>query len=279
MKTLRLIGSVTVLLTLLLSACGCREGAAATDAPEIAVTNSYLEAAVRDLCGDDVQIMALAPPGMCPGHFDISPGQVRQLGRCRVLLLFDFQSQVESTLSRLRDNGLQMRRVDVPAGLCVPDTYLIACRQVAEILAGEFPERAEQLTRRLGLIEERLGALSDERRTAVADAGAAAAPVLTSHHQAKFAEWLGLDVVATFVGSDAETVGHIDHCLQQAAGRQVRFVIANQQEGTGLARALAERLSAQAVVFSNFPPQVTEGPAFDALLRSNVERLLEAGVR
>lgn len=279
MKAICLISAVTVLLALLLPAGGCREGSAATDAPAIAVTNSYLEAAVRDLCGDDAQIMALAPPGMCPGHFDISPGQVRQLGRCRILLLFDFQSQVESTLSRLRDNGLQMRRVDVPAGLCVPDTYLIACRQVAEILAGEFPERAEQLTRRLGLIEERLGALSDELRAAVSDAGSAAAPVLTSHHQAKFAEWLGLDAVATFVGSDTETVGHIDHALRQAAGRQVRFVIANQQEGTGLARALADRLSAQAVVFSNFPPQVAEGPMFDALLRVNVERLLEAGVR
>lgn len=278
MKAFRLISSVTVLL-LLLPAGGCREGSAATDAPAIAVTNSYLEAAVRDLCGDDVQIMALAPPGMCPGHFDISPGQVRQLGRCRILLLFDFQSQVESTLSRLRDNGLQMHRVDVPARLCVPDTYLIACRQVAEILAGEYPEQAEQLTRRLGLIEERLVALSDEVRAAVADAGSAAAPVLTSHRQVKFAEWLGLDVVATFVGSDTETVGHIDHALRQAAGRQVRFVIANQQEGTGLARALADRLSAQAVVFSNFPPQVVEGPAFDALLRGNVERLLEAGVR
>ncbi len=279
MKAIRRLSSVTVFLALLLPAGGCREGSAATDAPEIAVTNSYLEAAVRDLCGDDVQIMALAPPGMCPGHFDVSPGQVRQLGRCRILLLFDFQSQIESTLSRLRDNGLQMHRVDLPAGLCVPDTYLIACRQVAEILAGEFPERAEQLTRRLALIEERLGALSDELRAAVADAGSVAAPVLTSHRQAKFAEWLGLDVVATFVGSDTETVGRIDHALRQAAGRQVRFVIANQQEGTGLARALADRLSAQAVVFSNFPPQVAEGPTFDALLRGNVERLLEAGVR
>ncbi len=278
MKAFRLISSLTVLL-LLLPAGGCREGSAATDVPAIAVTNSYLEAAVRDLYGDHVQIMALAPPGMCPGHFDISPGQVGQLGRCRVLLLFDFQSQIESALSRLRDNGLQMHRVDVPAGLCVPDTYLIACRQVAEILAGEFPERAEQLTRRLGLIEERLVALSDEVRAAVSDAGSAAAPVLTSHHQAKFAEWLGLDAVATFVGSDTETVGHIDHALRQAAGRQVCFVIANQQEGTGLARALADRLSAQAVVFSNFPPQVAEGPMFDALLRGNVERLLEAGVR
>ena len=279
MKAIRLSSSLAVLLLWLLPAGGCREGAAATDAPEIAVTNSYLEAAVRDLCGPDVQIMSLAPPGMCPGHFDISPGLVRQLGRCRILLLFDFQSQVESTLSRLRDNGLQMHRVDGPAGLCVPDTYLAACRQVAEILARDDPQRAEQLTTRLALIEERLGALSDELRTAVADAGSIGVPVLTSHHQAKFAEWLGLDAVATFVGSDTETVGHIDHCLRQAAGRQVRFVIANQQEGTALAGALADRLSARAVVFSNFPPQVAEGPAFDALLRGNVERLLEAGVR
>ena len=100
--------------------------------------------------------------------------------------------------------------------------------------------------------------------------------VLASHHQAQFAQWLGLEKVATFVGSDTETVASIDHCLKQAAGRDIGFVIANQQEGTALAQALSERLKARAVVFSNFPPHTNDGSGFDRLLRSNVERLLEA---
>jgi len=263
-----------VLLGLL--AGGCSDRSIAEDAPDVAVTNSYLEAIVRDLCGPQTRVMSLAPPGMCPGHFDISPSQVRQLQGCRMLLLFDFQSQVASTLSRLKDKGLKMHFVKGRKGLCVPDSYLASCREVAAILSSEYPEGADALALRLEEIEQRLGALSGQLRLAVADSGSASAGVLASYHQAKFAEWLGLATVATFVGSDTETIASVDHCLKQAAGREVRFVIANQQEGTSLAKALAERLKAQAVIFSNFPPQTNDGSGFDRLLRSNVERLLEA---
>ena len=263
-----------VLLGLL--AAGCSDRSAGEETPEVAVTNSYLEAIVRDLCGSQTKVMSLAPPGMCPGHFDIAPAQVRQLQACRMLLLFDFQSQVESTLSRLKDKGLQTHLVKGPTGLCVPDSYLAACREVVAILSNEYAERADELAGRLEEIEQRLATLSSELQTAVANSPAASAGVLASHHQAQFAQWLGLEKVATFVGSDTETVASIDHCLKQAAGRDIGFVIANQQEGTALAQALAERLKARAVVFSNFPPQTNEGSGFDRLLRSNVERLLEA---
>jgi ABC-type Zn uptake system ZnuABC Zn-binding protein ZnuA len=240
------------------------------------VTNSYLASIVHDLCGGEIEVMCLSPPGMCPGHFDISPGQVRQLRNCRLLLLFDFQSQVESALARLKEKGLKTRRVEEAQGLCVPDSYLAICGDVAEILGGEYPERAAELAERLEAIERRLGALGEELQSAVAGSGMASAPVLASHHQSRFAEWLGLETVASFVGGDTETVGHIDHCLKQTAGHAVRFVIANQQEGTALARALAERLDVQAVVFSNFPSEAADGVGFDRLLHENVGRLLAA---
>ena len=267
---------LTLCVFLGLLAAGCSDRVPEAAAPEIAVTNSYLEAIVRDLCGTQTTVMSLAPPGMCPGHFDISPSQVRQLQGCRMLLLFDFQSQVASALSRLKDKGLKMHLVKGRKGLCVPDSYLASCREVAAILSSEYPERAGELAGRIELIEQRLGTLSGQLRSAVADSGSVSSGVLTSHHQAEFAEWLGLATVATFVGSDTETIASVDHCLKQAAGQDVRFVIANQQEGTSLAKALAERLEAQAVIFSNFPPQTNDGSGFDRLLRSNVERLLEA---
>jgi ABC-type Zn uptake system ZnuABC Zn-binding protein ZnuA len=266
-------GVLLLCLILGLLVSGCGDSSAEEEAPDIAVTNSYLESVVRDLCGAQAKVMCLAPPGMCPGHFDISPVQVKQLQNCRLLLLFDFQAQVEATLSRLKDNGLQTRLVKGPTGLCVPASYLDVCREVAALLAPAHPEEADTLAQRLAEIEQRLAALSAELHSAVADL--AAAPVLTSHHQAQFAEWLGLKVVATFVGSDTETIASVDHCLKQAAGQEIRFVIANQQEGTALAQALAERLKARAVVFSNFPPQVVGEPGFDRLLRDNVTRLLE----
>ena len=253
---------------------GCENRTGEQKQPEIAVTNSYLQSVVKDLCREQTEILCLAPPGMCPGHFDISPAQVKQLCKCRILFLFDFQNRLENSLLRIKEKGLKTASVNAPPGFCVPKTYLAVCRAVCNILSTEYPDKETQLQRRLKLIEGRLGNISDEVAVKIKRAGVESAKVLSSEHQAEFAEWLGLDVVAAYVGSDTETVSNINQCLGKARENKVRFVIANKQEGTALADALAERLGAEKVVFSNFP-ELNDGlNSFDKLLLENVGALV-----
>jgi zinc transport system substrate-binding protein len=255
---------------------GCKNTSGEESVAEIAVTNSYLGCAVRQLCGDDTEVLCLAPPGMCPGHFDISPLQVKQLCGCRMLLLFDFQKQVEGTLSRVKEMGLRTALVRKGGGLCVPETYLAVCRQVSDILSSEYPERKDRYQQRLELLERDLKHLREELLEKVQQGGISSAKVLVSNHQADFVNWLGLETIETFVGSDIETVAGVEQCIKKAKDQDVRFVIANKQEGTALANALAERLRAKAVVFSNFPEIGGGASGFGALLRANVEALLGA---
>lgn len=276
MRILQSKGVKEVVVLLALFASGCADSDAPGDGHGIAVTNSYLECVVRDLSGGDIGVLCLAPAGMCPGHFDISPAQVRQLNGCKLLLRFDFQQGIEQRLERMRQGGLDIQAVQAAAGLCVPDTYLAICRQVGTILSRVYPQEAAQFDARLAAIEERMVKLAAELQGTVMEAGIAGSAALTSNHQAEFARWLGLDPLATFVGSDTETVANIDHCLKQAAGRDVRFVIANRQEGVALAQALAERCKAKAVVFGNFPQVCEQGDGFDRLLRENLRILCEA---
>ena len=212
---------------------------------------------------------------MCPGHFDISPLQVEQLANCRLLLLFDFQKQIEQKLSRLQKKGLDTVLVNNPGGLCVPEIYFEVCRQVSDVLSSEYPEMSELFRQRLSVIEKGLEGLSEELLVKVRRGGVSSAKVIVSSHQADFARRLGLETVATFVGSDIETVTGIDHCIKKAEGQDIRFVIANKQEGVAVARALARRLGAGAVIFSNFPEFSGGANAFHELLRANVAALLE----
>jgi ABC-type Zn uptake system ZnuABC Zn-binding protein ZnuA len=255
---------------------GCENKSGEESYAEIAVTNSYLACAVRQLCGDDTEVLCLAPPGMCPGHFDISPLQVKQLCGCRILLLFDFQKQVEGTMSRMKERGLKTALVKEAGGLCVPETYIAVCREISDILSSEYPEKNIRYQQKLAIIEKDMKHLQDELLEKVAQGGVSSAKVLASNHQADFVKWLGLETIETFVGSDIETVAGIDDCIKKAKGQDVRFVIANKQEGTALAKALAERLGAKAVVFSNFPEFSDDASGFSALLRANVNALLEA---
>lgn len=260
---------------------GCNNKNSESKQPEIAVTNSYLQCIVEDLCQGQTDILCLTPSGMCPGHFDISPAQVNRLCTCRVLLLFDFQKRIEDSLLRLKEKGLKTGLVRASNGLCVPINYLAACRDVCNILSLEYPGKKAYYNENINRAEERLGNLSKELRRKVKQAGLESAGVLASNRQAQFCNWLGLETIATFVGSDMETVANINQCLEKAKANKVKFVIANKQEGTDLAQALAERLGVKVVVFSNFP-DIDNRPArcctFDRLVTKNVQALLEANI-
>jgi ABC-type Zn uptake system ZnuABC Zn-binding protein ZnuA len=257
---------------------GCKNTAGDRSQPEIAVTNSYLQCVVKDLCEGQKEVFCLTPPGMCPGHFDISPGQVSKLCRCKIVLRFDFQKGIDESLSRMKDKGLKIGSVRALPGLCVPETYLAACRDVCSILSQQYPEREEQYKQRVKLIERRLENLSGELLSKIKQSGLGTAKVLASNHQAQFCNWLGLETIATFVGSDTETASNIQKCIEKADEYNISFIVANKQEGTALANALAERLGAKVVVFGNFPDVDNRPDNFDRLLLENVQALLEPGI-
>jgi ABC-type Zn uptake system ZnuABC Zn-binding protein ZnuA len=255
---------------------GCKENNGTQKQPEIAVANSYLLSVVRDLCGEQTDVMSFVPPGMCPGHFDISPAQVKQLSKCKVLFLFDFQSGIGNSMSRLEERGLKIYGIEAPEGLCLPKTYLTVAKSVADALSKDNLARRAEHDRRLEVIEKRLDVLAADINVKIEQAGLKDTKVLVSGHQAEFAKWLGLSIVATFAGSDVETPSRINAALMETKDKNIKLVIANQQEGTALAKALADRLNAKTIVFSNFPAGQGGMPALDSLLFENISGLLKS---
>jgi zinc transport system substrate-binding protein len=255
---------------------GCDRGAQAPPAPVVAATNSYLASAVQDITHGSVAVVSFAPPGTCPGHFDLRPSQVDQLRSCRLLLRFDFQQAIDAHLLDGR-TGPAVASIEVPGALCEPADYLEACRQVSRNLVACGLAPAADAERQVAKVERRMDDLSSRMRQQVRQAGVTGRPVLCSGHQEGFCHWLGLNVVATFRGGDSDSLGQLDEAIR--AGRQAgaKLVVANHPEGRGAADALAEKLGAQVVVFDNFPAEPTQAGTFETMVQQNVKRLIQAG--
>jgi zinc transport system substrate-binding protein len=259
---------------LLPASFGCRPSAAPAGRPVLAATTSYLESAARDLLGRNATVLRLAEPGACPGHFDIRPSQASELRRCRMLLRFDFQSSLDALLDRNETNPPTVVVVIVHDGLCRPDSYLSACRQMADAFVAQGLLARTNADARLQAVSEQLMGLAREATNRVARAGLAGIPVIASVHQKDFCEWLGLKVVATFRAADTASVAEIDDAISAGKYAEVKLVIANLPEGRRTADALAERLKARVAVFGNFPALEHDRVSFDDLLAGNVKALV-----
>lgn len=254
----------------------CHRSAAPASGPKIATTTSYLEAAAHDLLGDQLTVLRLAEPGTCPGHFDIRPSQVVELRQCRALLLFDFQKPLDAKFAGAETNSPAVAEVALRGGMCRPDSYLSACRQIAEQLVtlGLLARTNSEI--RLQAVAARLDVLSREATNRVMQAHLAGLPVIASAHQRDFCDWLGLKVVATFRAADTASIAEIEEAIDAGKLGQVKLVIANLPEGRRTADALAEHLKAKVVVFENFPGLHDGRVSFDSMVQSNLGALLQS---
>jgi zinc transport system substrate-binding protein len=266
-------GLLTVVLATAWTGCN-RSTPTEQPGPAVAVANSFLGAAARQMSGDTADVVELAPPGTCPGHFDIRPSQIDALRACRALFRFDFQSGLDKKLAPLAADGLRIESVELDAGLCTPSAYIRACRQVGDALTDAGLVTADEQAERFRAVQKRMHDLANSIKTQIKDAGLNELRVVSSGHQADFCKFLGLDVVATLGGSDTTSVSTINSAL--AEGESVQAVIANLPEGRRLADAIGQRLDVPVVVFANFPDQTNHNGQFDELVRANTARLIEA---
>jgi len=266
-----------LLLCVLLAACSPPAPPAA--GPKLATTTSYLEAAARDLLGDEFSVLRLAEPGTCPGHFDMRLSQVTELRQCRALLRFDFQKSLDAKLTGANTNQARVVEISLRRGMGLPESYLAACRQTAEHFVALGLLTRTSADARLQDIGSRLDALARKATNRVAQAGLSGSPVIASGHQRDFCEWLGLKVAASFRAADTASISEIEEAIRAGKLAQIKLVIANLPEGRRTADALAERLGARVVVFENFPALVQGRVSFDQMLTANVRALTPAASR
>lgn len=262
----RTVGLIIVLLLGTVSAM-------AVERPTVVVTTTMLESAVRELVpAEEAEVLVLAPPGACPGHFDLSPRQLPVLRGADLILRHPFQAGLQAQLEKAGVDPEAIEVVTEEDSLLLPERYLELVASLAGSLGrvAPFPDRVPG---RVETVRERLERLEAELRGR-ADVLRGAA-VLASARQRDYCGWLGLDVV----GSLGRPEDLHPRELASLMSADPEAVVGNLQEGTRAAESLASRLEVPLAVLSAFPDADGWEDGYDALLRGNLLRLEEALAR
>ncbi len=267
---------VLVSVVLLLPACG-------RSSVDLVAGSSHIANIVNDVSDGRLKVRVLIPPEACPGHYDIKPGDIEALTKCKALLIHDYQrtmKNVTSAIEAAKNPSLNIKVIEVKGNWMVPSVQAEGVTKIAEILAELDRDNAAFYRQRADARKNVILAKGDEVKQRLQAANLSQVKVICAEMQAGFVKWAGFDVVATYGRPEELSVGQVAELVAKAKQAGVVLVIDNLQSGaTATSEAMARDIGAVQVTISNFPGGLKGTESWEKALDRNVELLFEAIAR
>ena len=272
--------STAIGICLLLMA-GLPIGCAETMPPGLKVVTgtSHIANIVEDIGSDKVVTRNVIPPGSCPGHYDIKPGDIEALAEGDVFLIHHWQQEYENIkglISAADNPDLIIEVIEVKGNWMAPPCQAEALDKIATVLSEIDPTNSTYYQERAERRGQAILAKGDELQTELEAAGVNEVRVICSDMQTGFIEWAGFEVVATYGRPEELTPAKVAEIIAQAKAAGVALVIDNLQSGPEAGKSMAQDIGAVQVTISNFPGGFEQTETWEKAIAKNIDLLLEA---
>ncbi len=247
---------------------------------EIVVGSSQISSAVRDIAGDKLEITNIIPGGMCPGHYDVKPGDVEALANGELFIIHNWQqdkANITGLIEAANHPDLPIRVISIADAPMRPSYQIEMVDSISMILSEMYPEDSEYYQGSAAKRKEVISAKEVELKDRLKTANFGGVKVLCDEMQAGFIGWLGFDVIAAYGRPEDLSAGEMEQLVTDGRQAGVLLVIDNLQSGgTDNGAGIARDTGAIQVVISNFPGGFENTETWDKAVDKNIDLLLEA---
>jgi zinc transport system substrate-binding protein len=247
---------------------------------DIMTGSSFITSIIQDLTDSKLKTRTIIPPGVCPGDYDVKPGDIQALADSKALLIHNYQQNygnIAGAVEAANNADLAITVLNVTGNWMVPTVQAEGVSKIAQALGEIYPENAAYYQ---GNATERIQAIlayGEQVRNRLLGAGAQGVKVICAAMQEGFVRWVGLNVVATYGRPEELSPGDVQRLINQAEDAGVALVIDNLQSGsTTLGAALQQDIEAVPVTLSNFPGGLENTETWEKAIDKNVALLLAA---
>lgn len=234
---------------------------------------------VEDIGGDKVAVRNVIPPGSCPGHYDIKPGDIEMLAEGEVFLIHHWQQgheNIKGLISAANNPDLIIKVIEVKGNWMVPLVQAEAVDKIAAALSEVDPVNSAYYQERGEKRRQAILAKGEKIQAKLEAAGVNEVKVICSKKQAGFVNWAGFEVVATYGRPEGFTPAKVAEIVTEAKAAGVALVIDNLQSGPKAGKGMAQDIGAVQVTISNFPGGFEQTETWEKAIDKNVKLLLEA---
>jgi len=247
---------------------------------DIMAGSSFITSIVQDVTDGTLEARTMIPPGVCPGHYDVKPSDIKALNSSKALIIHDYQQNYQNIAGAIQateNPDLIIKVVNVTGNWMVPQVQAEGVHKIAQVLSEIYPENAAYYQGNATEREQAILAHGDDAKNRLQQGGAEGVKVICAEMQARFVSWAGFDIVDTFGRPEDLTSAQMTDLIDEAQQKGVALIIDNLQSGsTTLGAALGQDIEAIPVTISNFPGGLENTETWEKAIDKNVDLLLEA---
>jgi zinc transport system substrate-binding protein len=247
---------------------------------DVVAGSSLIGNIVQDVAGGKLETRTLIPPGVCPGHHAVAPGDILALANCTALFIHDYQeyfTNINDAVAAADNPSLNVTVINVTGNWMIPAVQAEAVGNITQALEQMDPENAAYYQQRAAEREQAILAHGQEVEATLEQAGVNGVKVICADMQADFVSWAGFDVVATFGRPEDLTPAAEAQLVDEANQAGAVLIIDNLQSGSKtLGPAIEQDVEAIPVTISNFPGGFANTETWEKAIDENVNLLLGA---
>ena len=247
---------------------------------DIIAGSSFIANIIQDVSDGELESRTLIPPGTCPGHYDVKPGDIEALANSKAIFIHNYQQSFQNVNGAIEaaDNpNLIITVLNVTGNWMVPAIQAEGVGKIAVAMGEIDSENAVNYQQRAVDREQAILSYGDNVKNELQVAGVEGVKVICAEMQAGFVGWAGFDIVATFGRPEDLSPADVNQLVSQAQQAGVALIIDNLQSGsTTLGASIEEDIEAITVTISNFPGGLENTETWEKAIDKNVDLLLDA---
>ncbi|MFC1871223.1 metal ABC transporter substrate-binding protein [Chloroflexota bacterium] len=273
-----LIIGVVVLSLVIAGLLGGCTPAGGTSGLKVVTSTSLIGQIVARVGGDKVEVVNIIPPAQCPGHFDVTPGDIQKLADADLFFLHGWQGEkfTQELITSASNADLTVVTMNLEGNWMTPPVQQAATDEITAALSRGDAENGAAYQKSGAEYRDIIAAKGAEIKSNLAVANLSSVNVLCAEQQAGFVKWAGLNVVATFGRPDTMTPQVVRELVDTGRAADVILVVDNMQSGQDAGAGVAEELGVKRIILSNFPGCYEDTETWEKALDYNIRLILEA---
>ena len=236
---------------------GCAEEE--TSQLKAVTTTSLIARIVERVGGELVDIVNIIPPSQCPGHFDVSPNDIKKLANARLFLLHGWQGEMfsEELIASADNPDLTTVIIDVKVGentnWMTPEVQQAAVDKIVAALSQGDSNNSAAYEKVAIEYKSEVQVKGAEVKARLAEEDLASINVMCAEQLTGLVRWMGLNIITTYGRPDSLTPEVVKELVDTGREENVILIIDNLQSGQDAGAGLAEELGCKRIIFTNFP--------------------------